>query len=214
MKTNYETIKSRLDHLAADRDEKAAKWNKEVREAKAKADRIESELKTAEDPTEYKRLLQDKRETEDFLAFLNKSKKTTKAAISEEEHREIQLQLADSIRELQSEYAPKIDKAAEELKVILAEYNEKCMRLEDLRDQASILLNGHPTSTSMLCDINDQFKDPLFYTNHLASAFFVHHGNVLRLAQAIQKGSRNPWHSTEDTLITKELEKRMRQGKR
>ena len=133
MKKTAEEIRSRLDELATAKREKDSKWNKEIKEAKLKKSTAEAGLETAESPDEYKRLMSEKKEADDFLNFLMTQGKNDAPPITKEEFKQTRDELTDMINSLKSDYAPKLEKEIEKLLTLLEEYYQKGEALEDRR---------------------------------------------------------------------------------
>ena len=87
MKWTNETITARLDEIEKTRREKQAKFDRELREAKTKLVNIEAALNESEDPEDYKKLLRDKSETENYISFLARRTNTGKPDVDQSEYK-------------------------------------------------------------------------------------------------------------------------------
>lgn len=216
MKKTAEEIRSRLDELATAKREKDSKWNKEIKEAKLKKSTAEAGLETAESPDEYKRLMSEKKEADDFLNLLMTQGKNDAPPISKEEYKQTSDELTDMINSLKSDYAPKLEKEVEKLLTLLEEYYQKGEALEDLRSKAQVLYCGHSNNGYEITTIADDCEDPLFYIHYLCGAFFYQRSKVARIARQITSPTAHNFkiaYSTEEAGIAKELERRMKRGK-
>lgn len=207
-------IRARLDELAIQKRETEAKWQRELKDAQAKAETIDARMKAADDPDEYKKLLREKTENEQFLEFLQNSKKAgRKPALDDTEFRAIETTINGKIDELQEEYAPKVKKAADELINILEDYYQRAYELDDITSQAAVMNHNAPSHREKIVMLASKCDDPLFYYRHICKAFFDHRGTVARLARAIKCNLKNPWYSGEEAQITNVLKERMKHGK-
>ena len=210
MKT-IDEITARIEELRAEKTTRENKWRKEISDARAKAATLDEKLKAAEDPDEYKQILREKTENDQFLAFLNSKSTQSKPAITRDEYNKMHGQLLDELEELQENYAPKVEKAARELVLILNEYNDKALALEDTRAALSVIYNNHGNIAYKSGELVEKITDPMYYTQHLCREFFNHNSNVKRLAHAVQRGDRgNVWYNPEQAAIFNELTKRMK----
>ena len=210
MKT-IDEITARIEELRAEKTTRENKWRKEISDARAKAASLDEKLKAVEDPDEYKQILREKTENDQFLAFLNSKSTQSKPAITRDEFNKMQGQLLDELEDLQENYAPKVEKAARELVLILNEYNDKALALEDTRAALSVVYQNHGNIAYKVSELVEKITDPMYYTQHLCREFFNHAAQVKRLAREIRIGTRsNPWYNSEQAAIYKELERRMK----
>jgi chromosome segregation ATPase len=210
MKTIKE-ITARIEELKAEKTTRENKWRKEISDAREKAASIDEKLQTAEDPDEYKKLLREKTENDQFLDFLNTKNKQLPPAITRDEYNVYHGQLLDELEELQEEYAPKVEKAARELVLILNEYSEKACGIEDTRAKLSDLHLNHGNIVYKVNELTEKITDPMYYTQHFCREFFAHNSEVKRLARALTTGAtRSVWYNPEQAAIYKELERRMK----
>lgn len=217
MKKTAEDIKIRLDELATAKREKDNKWKAEINEARLKKKNAEEELEAVTSPDEYKRLMSEKKEAEDFLNFLMTQVKNEEPPITKEEYKATEAEVSGMIKSLKTDYAPQLEKEATKLLEILEAYYQKAEELENLRSKARILYCGHSSSSGYdIVNIAEDCEDPLFYLCYLFGAFFRQREKVARIASQLASPSYTNFkiaYSTEEARIAKELERRMNRGK-
>lgn len=210
MKSNIEEISKNLDAVRIDRDEKQSKLRNEFEAAKRKAIELEAALKEAEDPEEYKKLLNAKSENDNFIEFLKaRNPNSFKPAITQTEYREINKTINLEVEKLQKEHAPKILKEVQKLVAMLDEYSDEAEAIESVRDKASLLYNNSHSSVYKTGEIKNMDIDPMFYFFHICREYFNHRSTIKRLKRAANKtGFYNPWANAEEARIYKELTRR------
>ena len=210
-----EDVKARLNELMTAKAEKESNLNKELATAKKKASLLEAAIKTTTDVSKYKELAKEKKENEDYLSFLqnnlfNKHSKY-ESGITQEEYWSIDKVIESEVNTLQTDYAPRVESKVNELVEILAEYEQKALELEGLRNNNSFLLNGRPYSRYFISDIAQKCTgDKLFYSYHICLAYFAQSAVVSRLKKAISQRLSNPCCNSEEAQIYGELIKRAR----
>lgn len=208
-----EDVKARLNELMTAKAEKESNLNKELADAKRKAKLLEAALKTTADITKYRELVKEKKENEDYLSFLqsrqnsmNNKRSNFESGITQEEYWSNNKVIESEIDTLQTDYAPRVESKVNELVAILAEYEQKALELEALRDNNSRLLNGRPFSRSSVSDLAQKCTgDKLFYSYHICLTYFAQSAVVARLKSAISQHLTNPCCNSEEAQIYGEL---------
>lgn len=212
MKWTNETITARLDEIEKTRNSKKAQFDRELREAKTKLVNIEAALNEAEEPEDYKKLLRDKTETENYISFLTRRTNTAKPDVDQSEYKEIQSFLLDEIESTQAAYVPVIEKKFSELLNVLEEYYTKANEGETIRDRACMVFLGHGISYHKTSDIIDKANDPLLYADHMLRAFFNHRVFVANCYRRIMNPvmSKAPYVTTSEAKVCEELKRRIK----
>ena len=212
MKWTNETITARLDEIEKTRREKQAKFDRELREAKTKLVNIEAALNESEDPEDYKKLLRDKAETENYISFLARRTNTGKPDVDQSEYKEIQSFLLDEIESIQAAYVPTIEKKFSELLNVLEEYYTKANASETIRDRACMVFLDHGISYHKTSDIIDKANDPLLYADRMLRAFFNHRAFVANCYRRIMHPvmSKSPYMTTIEAKVCEELKRRVK----
>ena len=216
MKWTIETITARLEEIEKNRREKKAKFNKELVESKAKLENLDTALREAEDPDEYKRILREKNEAETYIEFLERRTKHARPGedVDQNEYKEIQSWLLSEAETAQTDYAPKIEKKLSELLNVLEEYYTKVNASETVREYACKVFLGHGLNGHKTSGVIEKMNDPLFYASHMLRAYFNHRNTVATCFRYMMKSSdvrKTPWFavSAEENRICEELKKRM-----
>lgn len=212
MKKNIEEIMKHLESVRTERDSKQQKLLKEVAAAERKAEEIDKALKTVEDPDDYRRLLNEQRDNNQFLSFLRSHKpKGFRPAITGEDYRSINQTIDAEINDLQEEYAPKVWEEMQKLLSILDEYSEQVEPLEAIKHEASFLFTSSTGNFYKAAELKNKEVDPTFYYFHLCREYFNHRLTINRLKSAVGKQSNGFFsvcNNPEEHAILEELTRR------
>lgn len=187
-----ERISQKEDEKNAIRRETAAKlaeYDRTIKELTAK-------LETIKDPAEYRetvKQLNDAKEDKSFYLMHSKRGTGEKPILSEAEHKAITDDITAAIADLQTEAAPKIDKALNDFVEIYMAYADEVEKLEQYQARADILRLGRRLpKRSRISDIINICADKFGYLAAIMQPLTYQTAAVKAVYKAVHDGEKIP----------------------
>lgn len=188
--SNLTATEQKLDQIAEAKKRKQATEFTALRDAEQKRIELSEALEAAEDAAEYQRIIQERKDNDDLIAFLKSKNSKFKPAITSEEYHDIVADAKKNIEQLQDDYAPQIIEKLIDLVELMDEYTAQARNAERVIDKASRLFNNCSGSRHYTGEISQRHNDPFMWFSHFTQMYFGHASDIARVNAGVNKGTK------------------------